>query len=351
MHCEQCQTPLTNAFKLQVCPICGTVLNEKNRKPSFERTWAMMSEDMMKKRADQKLFDETWSWYEKAIQSDPGETAFAARFAKNFSQFNPDLSAIKTKAAAKAAPDQFAVFFAKPLPAWMQILGYGLLFGDPASAIQLAQANPDLHPAILEVLEGQNHQNTKSDLPDLPPEADKASRLHQMQLPVEAGPLYFSLKQDYPMARAALKAAMQVDESTPLYLKSEPALNLLANLSNDLPKRLAKMVEDMQKEDTAHVLEGLYRPLFDQENEFAHLYALPQSLPEYLHNHQAEWISQSLRMIDADQALRGIHLAAQTLKNQNPALEEACDTILAKQYEKAYLRPFKEIEKTDERFS
>ncbi|MBF0578507.1 hypothetical protein IM774_01605 [Erysipelotrichaceae bacterium RD49] len=351
MHCDHCQTPLTNAFKLQVCPICGTMLNEKNRKPSFERTWAMMSEDTMKKHADQKQFDETWSWYEKAIQNDPGETAFAARFAKVYSQFKPSLSALKTKAATKASSTQLAVLFDDSLPAWMQILGYGLLFGDPGSVLQLAQAKPEFHSVILEILEIHNRQNIKSDLPDLPLEADLASRLHQIQLPVEILPLYFSFKQDYPMARAAFKAAMQVDLDESLILKSGPALSLLANLSNDLQKRLDGMVEDMQKEDTAHVLEGLYRPLFSQENEFAHLYRLPSALPGYLQDHQAEWISQSLGMIEADQALRGIHLALQTLKNQHPDLGQACDTILSKQYEKAYLRPFKEIEKTDERFS
>ena len=349
MHCEQCKTRIAGGMSLTCCPICGSLINEKTRKPSFERTWAMMSEDSLKRRVDPKTLNEAWNWYEKAILNDPSETGFVVRFLQTYPSLQPDLKALKNKVQGKVSPEAFDRLWQADQPAWKQVLVYGLLMEDPASTIQLINATPELAADILAWLETQNQKGHEF-LPDLPEEATLQNRLTQVHLPLEVQSVYFWLKGEYPLALAAFKTATHVDLNDAVLLESPAAFERLLNLANDAEKRIEQMKKAMTDNQMDRLLDLLYRPLLDNENAFAHLYQLPASLPGYLADHKQEWQDLTLAIIEKDQALRGIHLALQTLRNQNPDLASECDHLLEKQYEKAYLRPFKEIEKTDFRF-
>lgn len=349
MHCEQCKTRIAGGMSLTCCPVCGSLINEKTRKPSFERTWAMMSEDSLKRKVDPKILNEAWNWYEKAILNDPSETGFVVRFLQAYPSFQPDLNVLKSKVQGKVSPEEFDCLWQAGQAVWKQVLVYGLLLEDPASTIQLINTRPELGAEILALLETQNHKGHEL-LPELPEEAALQSRLAQVHLPVEVQPVYFWLKGEYSLALAAFKTATHVDLKDAVLLESPTAFERLLNLANDSAKRVEQMEKAMTDNRMDHLLDLLYRPLLDNENAFAHLYQLPASLPGYLMEHKQEWQDLTLDTIEKDQALRGIHLALQTLRNQNPNLASDCDHLLEKQYEKAYLRPFKEIEKTDFRF-
>lgn len=259
MHCEQCKTRIAGGMSLTCCPVCGSLINEKTRKPSFERTWAMMSEDSLKRKVDPKILNEAWNWYEKAILNDPSETGFVVRFLQAYPSFQPDMNALKSKVQGKVSPEEFDCLWQAGQPIWKQVLVYGLLLEDPASTIQLINARPELEAEILALLETQNHKGHEL-LPELPEEAALQSRLAQVHLPVEVQPVYFWLKGEYSLALAAFKTATHVDLKDAVLLESPTAFERLLNLANDSAKRVEQMEKAMTDNQMDHLLDLLYRP-------------------------------------------------------------------------------------------
>lgn len=350
MRCSNCQSRLAKLHTLALCPICGQPVTE-GRKPSFERTWALMEEDRLKKKPDQKSFEAAWNWYLKALQANPQETIDAIQFLSAWPQFQPDL-------AVSFSQDAVKTFFgnetaaADVLCAADQLLLASAVRLDPSSLLQLHQRHPEWDESLKRLLE------------------ENQASLSELLLP-----LYHSLRHEYPQARAAFRTLQKMEADDALILDAPQAAVLLCGVEQSLPERLEQLQilsQDLLAEleagaetqpdvqparsaesgaETAADLERLvnllYRPLLEEENAFGHLYELPAAVAAVLQKRTDLWKEQTKALLERDEVLRGIHLALQTLKNQNPDLAEACDELLDLQYQKAYLRPFAQIEATD----
>lgn len=312
MECKTCQTSLPERSQLTVCPICGETLHPETVRPSFERVWADLQADQLKKKPMQSTFDEAWNWYVQALKSNPEEAVFAVEFLRSWPQYCGSLS---LPAFIEAKPS---------VPFEQQILLWAA-GQDPAAALRLAW---------------QDSVCEKS-LEDLQKILDSQPDCKLLE------PLRLRLKGDWKAARASLRKLLELREDQPLVFRSPKVQQAFSGLSMNAADRLKQMEQAAEKEDLDFLLEALYRPLDGEADPFAHLCSLPEHLAGFLSSHTQSWQKKTADLLSSDQALRGIHLALQTLKNQNPQLAEPCDELLALQYEKAYLRPFSEIENTD----
>lgn len=345
MRCPNCELRLLQSQKLDCCPVCGTIIEAKAKKPGFERTWALIQEDQLKKRPERKQFDQTWQWYAKAIQANPAETVFAAQFLKNYPDYQPDLASFKddTDEIAKIFPDlaigketennraednesSHKKGQTKLNSAVQLILRYGALHNDPASTLQLSLASSQDQAAIKTILEKIRDQ-------------DKLNPVLK--------PLYYSLNNQFEAARTALKALFRMEPAENLILDRPIPRKLLCSIAGNKTARIELMEAAIKNGQMEMVLQTLYRPLDDSSAAFDHLYHLPLQLSDYLQASQEQWFDMTRQMLEQDQCLRGIHISLQTLKQQHPQQSEEIDKLLQLQYEKAYLRPFKEIEQTD----
>lgn len=345
MRCSNCQMKIQSTSKLNCCPACGRILNEKEQKPGFERTWAMIQEDEFKKNPSQKRFDQTWQWYTKAAAASPKEAIFAARFLAANPGYSLDLKQFENEAAKweelSVASEKICTANLEQEPAGSQrmanpasvILRYGALHLDPASILSLYYQDSKEGNTLKKLLEQVRQEQ---------------------RLPSVLEPFYFALRNEYEKARKALKDLYRLEDKEPLVLDCLWGKRLFTGLAGDEKERARQIKSQVEQAfagqerlSLQELLQALYRPLDDEKQAFDHLYHLPDGLDKILEANKDQWISATRDMLEKDQCLRGIHIALQTLKQKYPRHEAMLDELLAFQYEKAYLRPFKEIEQTD----
>lgn len=309
MKCAVCESRIPEGAEIDFCPFCASRIRGNEPKASFEMTWAMMNEDDLKRKPDQKKFDETWNWRKQDLVSHPENGWSAIEFLDRYPQFSADFSGID--------PD-----FDQQHPR--------------ESLKQLA-----IHQADVNTLYrlGISHELSLNELQEI----IQKRNLTEPRLAM----LVNLLEGNYPQARAMLKKEFHLEPDQPLRLDTDRSSHLFAGIENDCARRMETINLAVESRDMESVLENLYRPLVGQENAFEHLNELNDTLIAYLTGCPERWEAITLETIEKDRCLRGIHLVLTALKNRCESAGSVCDKLLQKQYEKAYLRPFAQIENSD----
>lgn len=304
MKCPKCQTVLGGRKTPACCPLCGAVL-EKNPHSSFEKTWADLEEQQLKKKPSVKQFNAVYGWYQKAMQNSLDETVDAAAFLRRY----PEL-------AAKAGKSEKTI---------EEILVHGAENGSAACARILVQEKPEWKVHLLEFLKDRD--------------------------PEEYGPEYALLinswKGEYGKARQAYREICKLPEDRPFALESDLAKEMLTGLDGECEGRRKQMDAAASQGNVRFLLDALCRPLNDPPQAFNHLFDLSEPVMHVLQTESDSWMPMIEKDLEAGVCLRGFHLFLQTMKNTGFEADPRLDALLAKQYEKAYLRPFEEIEATD----
>lgn len=345
MNCPDCQSVLTNHAHFKICPICGytfpQVNFQANHKPSFEETWALICEETLKKHPSQKNFLETWQWHQKNLsfsQNSSHALQQTALFLKRYPQYSLSLSSFLDPSIPEPIQKQ---------PLWVNLAWQAFQNKDAISGLQLYWLGDE--KVRQEML--THFPISKLDPSFLKREKDLFRNNNSEDIYL-LGMLFLlrcSLEKDYAAARTWFKFLQNISENEDLLLTSPKEIELLTGLSLELTQRQNALKSAINQEDVALVLENLYRPLTFHPICFDHLYHLPSELGSFLKSHHEEWKQITLDLIGKDEALRGIHLALQTVQ-QSFDLATYCEPLLNAQYIKAYLRPFSEIEKSDFRW-
>lgn len=325
MHCPNCQT----IFKIKpnVCPICGHIFSTSQIKPSFEKTWGMICEEELRKHPSKKKFDEAWNWY----QNDLNQFSNNSTTLRELAQF---LQTYSTYPVSLPSNLNLSTFPASVLSSpWKTLLWLAFQQKDGSSALQLYWLD-----------DSEIRYDLTNTLQDLRWKEDQTTDQAILYL------LASHLKRDGNQARRAFKFLQHIEEQEPLILNTSKSFELLSGLSTTLSSRLEDLQTASQTQNMEFGLNCLYRPLTIDPICFDHLNDLPEEFIAFLTTHSEDWRQITLRFIQDDQALRGIHLALQTIQNQHPELQAICQPLLEAQYVQAYLRPFEQIEKSDIRF-
>lgn len=339
MKCPTCQSILTSNIQLKACPICGHGFSSLHQKPSFEGTWALICEENLKKNLSQKNFMEAWQWHQKNLnfnQNDPAVLREASLFLKRYPQFS--FPSFPTSSVPKSVSQ----------PLWIRLAWLAFQQRDAISGLQLYWLKNDEirqeminhFPLLKEEKQASFWGKDTLFIDDIPSDEQNEKMLSLLKC---------SLKKDFSKARYWFKDLQNIAENEDLILDSPQAIEILSGLSLELTQRQEALISAINQEDVTLVLENLYRPLTFHPISFDHLYHLSPKLEHFLKNHHEMWKQITLDLIGKDEALRGIHLALQTLQ-QSFDLAEYCEPLLNAQYIKAYLRPYSEIERSDFRW-
>lgn len=268
-----------------------------------------MTEDDLKRKPSQKAFNETWNWRKKDLVEHPRNALAALDFLARYPQFTADFSGIDPN----------------------------LDFSNPQTALrQYVTKNPDAHTLY------QMGVREQIDAPTLRQIMEQRNLLDShlnMLLLAREGKVF--------EARSLLKKEFKLNPDQPLMLDTDCSSHLFGGIENELSKRMEALQEAMARKDMDAFLESFYRPMVGKENAFEHLSAIDEKMIDYLKSCPQKWQDHTLAMIEKDRALRGIHLALNALKSRDESVAEICDKLLQKQYEKAYQRPFSQIENSD----
>lgn len=311
MNCPHCQAAAAVSF-LTFCPVCGKRLSAA---PGFELTWAQMAEDTLKKHSTFANFQQAWNWHLQNIKSHPEQIIEAVEFLERYPGFSSQLEEIDFDS------QEFSHVWGLMDNAH-RLLVYGALQGDGPSLYRLAIHNANLHPDLRALLHRKEGENT------------------------QLAPLARALCGQRDKARSALRDLLGCPAGYGLVLADPDSQKLFANLDAALPERMAALAAARQNQDVKAYLEHLYRPLPGAQNPYEHLENLSFLLEGFLSSHEEEWVNRTMEYLEADECLQGIHLALMTIKSAFPSLKSSAGYLLDKQYEKAYLRPFEEIEAT-----
>ncbi len=340
MQCPDCQTVLSSKVQLEACPICGYVFSSSQNKPSFEKTWGLIYEEELRKHPSSKKFEEAWHWYKQDLElhpKDPRALRDAAWFLKKYGSYSSTSISFPSFIEDFQFPKSVQAYW--PKTPWVAFFWMAMMAQDGSSGLQLywlkdQELRHDLSLAL-------------QPLSQLNLEELSESSYDQIILYL----LGSALKQDGIEARKAFKVLQKLNPEEKLVLMTPKAFELLSGVSTTLEDRLKDLQHSIKSEESMDLgLEFLYRPLTIAPVCFDHLNHLPEEYIAFLASHQEDWHQKTYAMIQADRALRGIHLALQTIQSQYPELESICQSLLEAQYIQAYLRPFEQIEKSDARF-
>lgn len=316
MICSGCRSEIPGS--LSFCPICGTISDSQKTGPSFERTWADLCIEDLKKKPSQAAFDKAWDWMVRDLKNNPQDCTDAFSFLEVNSRWQPSFEQLPFSVPAL---DNLM----EAMDPGYKVLAYGIFRGDGASYYRMARRMPVLDDRLLAALK----ENPASD---------------------ELVPFRLALEGRKEQAREALRQQIALRPDAPLILRDPFSVQLFTGLENTPKERLSQLAAARENGNLDAYLQALYRPLEGADNPFAHLENPGFRLEQYLGAHRQQWLEKTMAMLEKDQCLRGIHLAAQTIRNACPSLQQECDAIAQRQYEKAYMRPYSEIEATDQQW-
>lgn len=298
MECKQCKTSWDKEQNrdLKLCPLCFLPLEEEGKEP-FEIAWARMIQDQMKGKYQKPLYDQITDYYVQGVLSDPASCLEFSQFLEKYPEGSPNFSKLNIESTDHPA---------------LELLRYGASREDPRSFYELFKRGDQ------EYLKTVNPHN----------------------------PLLKSLRFLAAGKREAAFDAFHEAVKGSVHVEDPKLLALFFDMDDNVSERLEKLDKAAKEGSMFDVLHYLYNKVFQGENPYGHLEALPQSVIDFLKNHPDEWEQQTKKLIDLDIDLHGIQLAANTLQSMDEGLKDSAAKILDENYKKAYLRPFEEVEAT-----
>lgn len=314
VKCPHCKTHFCSRRRLNICPVCGHALQEST--PSFELTWAAIEEEEFNKKPSRNKYESARSWYAKAEEGNPDAAVDYVAFLKRHEKYA--LQENQNEEQKKKLYQHMHSHLMEGVQRHSALCAYTIL------------EQPECDEQLREELLRAVCTCSESCPEDLMFSLLKAS-----------------LSGNYRQARYCFRQQLGLEESESFVMDTKDEARLLAGLAPDLKERKAQMAKAVEQKDVLFLIDCLCRPLADESRAFDHLYHLDRKILLCLEESEPLWLAYLGAELQADANLRGIHMFIKTIYDSQFFDCHDLDALLSLQYEKAYLRPYAEIEKTD----